>query len=239
MVILTHPQEVADTYKDTTLTHDTFVRNFFNQLGVTPVGMRKLFQDPRSFPAKEKSSSMLQNENPLHKAFANYQSELYKQQLHPGERLDVLQPKVLHYVNDSLQWDNLPSQHAPSSATVNTLHPGKIVSLSEWCREVLVKATARSFFGDAPLDIDPNFLQNFYDFDDVSWKITYNLPYLFAREAHASKDKLLDVLVEYLNLPHGKKEAACWLIKMLEKELREIGVGDRDIAAMLLLVFWV
>jgi len=30
MVVLTHPQEVADAYKIPTLYHDAFVRDFFN-----------------------------------------------------------------------------------------------------------------------------------------------------------------------------------------------------------------
>jgi hypothetical protein len=239
MVVLTHPQEVADAYKIPTLYHDAFVRDFFNQLGVSPVGMRKMFQDPRSFAAKEKSTSMLQNENPLYKCFTHYQSDLYKGKLHPGEQFDVFQGKILRYIDDSLQWDHLSSGPGATS-TINRIIPHeRTLSLSDWCREVIVKATTRAIFGDALLDIDPNFLQYFYDFDDESWKLTYQLPRFLSKDAHAVKDKILDVVVEFLKLPLGKTEDACWLVKMLGKEQRNIGIGERDIAAMLMVVFWV
>lgn len=239
MVILTHPQEVADAYKIPMLYHDAFVQGFFNQLGVSPIGMRKMFQDPRSFAAEGKPTSMLQNENPLYKCFTHYQSDLYKGQLHPGEQFDVLQRKIARNINDLLQWDDLPFGHGAASTTTRILPHERIMSLSEWCRGVIVKATTRAIFGDALLDIDPNFFQYFYDFDDESWKLLYQLPHFLSKDAHTVKDKILDVLVEFLRLPLEMREDACWMIKMLENEQRDIGIGERDIAAMLMVVFWV
>lgn len=239
MVILTHPQEVADAYKIPTLYHDDFVRDFFNQLGVSPIGMRKMFQDPRSFAVTEKSNSMLQNENPLYKCFTHYQSDLYKGQLHPGKQFEVLQAKILRCIDDSLQWDHLPSEPGATSTISRIMPYERTLSLSDWCREVIVKATTRVMFGDALLHIDPKFLQYFYDFDDESWKLTYQLPRFLSKDVHAVKDKILDVLVEFLKLPPDKTEDACWLVKMLVTEQRNIGIGERDIAAMLMVVFWV
>jgi len=46
-------------------------------------------------------------------------------------------------------------------------------------------------------------------------------------------------VVEFLKLSLEKTEDACWLVKMLGKEQRNIGIGERDIAAMLMVVFWV
>lgn len=168
MVVLTHPQEVVDAYKIPTLYHDAFVRDFFNQLGVSSVGMRKMFQDPRSFAVKEKSTSMLQNENPLYKCFTHYQSDLYKEQLHSEEQFDVFQGKILRYIDDSLHWNHLSSE-SDATSTINRIIPHeRTLSLSDWCREVIVKVITRVIFGDALLNIDSNFLQYFYDFDDES-----------------------------------------------------------------------
>ena len=239
MVIVTSPLDVAEVYKNTTLTHDVFVRSFFSQLGLSTEGMRKMFQDPRDFAIKNMKASLLQSENPLHKNFSHFQSDLYQQQLHTGKRLNVLQAKFLQYINGSLQWDKLPSGHTPSSAVEKTVPLEKVISLSQWCREVLVNAATRSLFGDAPLEIDPNFLQYFYDFDGESWKLLYQVPYFLAKDAHAVKDKILDVLVQFVRLRQEQKEDACWLIKTLEKESKYIGLAERDIAAMLLIVYWV
>jgi len=107
--------------------------------------MRKMFQDPRSFAAKEKSTSMLQNENPLYKCFTHYQSDLYKGQLHPGEQFDFFQGKILRHIDDSLQWDHLSSGPGATS-TINRIIPHeRTLSLSDWCREVIVKAPQEPF----------------------------------------------------------------------------------------------
>lgn len=187
----------------------------------------------------DRSKSLLQNENPLQKCLIHLNSDIYKQQLYPGEKLNVLQRRFLEYIDTSLRWNTLSSfcVSAPASNEVPCKEP--TFSLYKWCREVLIDAATRTFFGDILLEIDPAFTQHFNDFERNSWKLPYQYPQIFAKDVHAAKSKMLDTLMTYLSLPKEQRSDASWLIQTLENEQREICIPDRDIAALIVMGYWV
>ncbi len=50
---------------------------------------------------------LFERENPSQKPLCHLQSDLYKLQLHPGEKLDMMGAKFLQYINDHLRWESL------------------------------------------------------------------------------------------------------------------------------------
>ena len=240
MTILTLASDAAAAYKNTTsLNYDKFVQNLFNAFGVSPTTIERMYQSPEMFLEDHKSKSLLQSENPLHKCLIHLNSDIYKQQLHPGSRLDALQGKFLSYINKSLCWEKSSFWNVPSSTITKAPSSEVTVSLFQWCRGVLIDSATRTFFGDILLDISPDFTEHFFDYDENSWKLLYQYPRIFARDVHTAKSKMLDILVTYLNLSKEQKSDASWLIQTLENEQRDIGIDIRDIAAMIMMGYWV
>ena len=121
------------------------------------------------------------------------------------------------------------------SLTQNT----KTVSLLGWCREVLLDSATLSFFDERLVQIDPELYDSFFVFDELSWKLLFRYPRLFAHKMYAAKDRIIDALTIYFKLPPSERTGESWLISELEREMRNIGIGDRDIAAIIMPLYWV
>lgn len=243
MIILTAPQDTAAAYKETvSLSFDPFVKDLFQTYGISSATIDKMYQIPQALndATGGNAESRLQNENPLHKVLCHLQSDFYKLQLHPGEKLDDLGARFLRYIDENLQWDRLSPESNLPPTRLGLMHSGeKIVSLYRWSREVLVVSATKTFFGEKLLEIDPTFTQTFYDYDDESWKLLYKYPKIFARGVNVAKNKIVNVIEVYLNLPKEERRDASWIIQTLEAEQRGIGIDTRNIAAMMMLAYWV
>ena len=238
---MTSAEDAAAAYKNNDLKYDVFVQDLFKQLSMSPSSLERIYQSPEHFArdGDDQARSLLQNENPLHKCLLHFQSDLYKQQLHPGEKLDLLQDRFLGYINDHMRWESFSPVYVLPSASDKTSSGEETISLYKWCQEVLVDSASRTFFGDKLLEIDPTFTQTFSDYDDNSWKLLYQYPQILAKDAHGPKTKMLDTLETYLKLPKESRSDASWLIQTIEAEQRQIGNGDRDIAIILMSGYWV
>lgn len=240
LAILTSPRDVAAAYKNTeSLSYDIFVKNLFLTFGISSKAVHKMYQPPSELVQnsdEKKQMTMFQSENPLRKGLCHLQSDFYKQQLHPGEKLDFLGVKFMHYINCHLQWESLRGSYVLSPSATSTM---KTVSLYRWSREVLVNSASKTFFGKKILEIDPMFSDNFYDYDDQSWKLLYKYPRIFAKDVLSAKEKIVRTLMAYLQLPKEDRLDASWIIQTLEVEQSQIGIGNRDIAGMMMLAYWV
>ena len=174
------------------------------------------------------------NPNPGHKMLAHLCEDLYRQQLHPGKNLADLQRGFLHKIEASISWEQMPQ------SIVTSFSDGvRRVSLLRWCRQVLLESATRSFFGDRLLEIEPQLLQSFFDFDDNSWQLTYQLPWFLCMKMRAAKQVGIDALTKYFAMPRDQRIGEAWLVRSLESEMRNAGIGDKDIAAFVFMVYWV
>lgn len=174
------------------------------------------------------------NPNPMHMTLAHLCESFYRQQLHPGENFQILQTTFLHKIDQSLVWKNISDQIV-LSASART----KKVSLLGWCRTVLLDAATSSFFGDRLLQINPDLVQNFFDFDDNSWQLTYKLPRFLCKEMYAAKKAIVDTLTQHFQLAKEERPGAAWLIRNLEAEMKNVGIGEPDIATFVTMIYWV
>ncbi|MCJ1343208.1 hypothetical protein MMC31_001400, partial [Peltigera leucophlebia] len=113
------------------------------------------------------------------------------------------------------------------------------VSLLEWTRQVLLDGSTRAFFGDKLLEIDPDLFASFFYFDDNSWKLIYKIPRYWSSDVYAAKQKAQDALKVYFCLTKEQRPGEAWIIRTFEAELRGLGVDEPDIAAVIMMVFWV
>ena len=231
LYIITSPQDVSAVYKNTvSLTFDDYIRDMMYQFGGSEYAVQKMWQDP----SKDGEGTKLLSPNPLHKNLARLGEDFYRQQLHPGTNLEYLQSQFMPNIHKSLSYENISENIIISSTTGE-----KTVSPLGWVREVLLDSATRSFFGDRLLEIEPNMFQSFFDFDDNSWKLTYHLPRVFAKEMYGAKQQATEALVKYFQMPKDERPGAAWLVRTLETEMRNLGIQEADIACFLMMIYWV
>lgn len=199
--------------------------------GASPSAVEKMWRLPGV------SSPVAINPNPMNLSLAHLCLNFYRQQLHPGEKFDVLQTIFLQKIDQSVVWEKISDQIllSASAAAART----KKVSLLGWCRTILLDAATRSFFDDRLLQINPDLLQNFFDFDDNSWQLTYKLPRFLCKEMYAAKKISVDTLLQYFQLPREERPTDAWLVQNLEAEMDNAGIGKADLATFVMMIYWV
>lgn len=228
---MTSSKDVSTVFKNTEqLTFDDYIKDLMLQFGTTPEAVDKMWQAPTN---NNLNSTNLQP-NPRLKSFVHLSDSLYRQQLHPGEKLNTLQNIFLGNIYKSLTWETMLEKIIISS-TANE----RSVSLLEWTRQVLLDGATRAFFGDKLLEIEPNLFASFFYFDDNSWKLTYKIPRYWSNDVYASKQRAQDALKEYFCLPKEQRSGEAWIIRTFETELRGLGVDEPNIAAVMMMIFWV
>lgn len=228
LCIITSSQDVQAVYKNTlSLTFDDYIRDMMLSFEMTPLAVDKMWQTPSA-------KSALISPNPLNKSLVQLGEDFYKQQLYPGPKLEILQKTLMPSIHQSLRWDSI-SKNITRSSTSDT----KTLSLLGWCRDILLDSATRSFFGDRLLEVEPDLFQTFFDFDDNSWKLTYKLPRFMSQDMYKAKKKTMDALTAYFELPMEERSGSIWIIKTLEAEMRQLGIGSSDIASLMMMTFWV
>lgn len=224
LYILTSHEDVATAYKNTTtLDFGDVIKDLMVSFGVSRPGVERVF---------ESNHGLTQWYNPHSKSFFNLKSDFYHTQLHPGQQFQIIQGRFLGLIDDAMRSENL-AQDIMLASDTNT----KNASLFRWCQQVFLRANLRTFLGERILQMDPHFVQDFLDFDDNSWMIFYRWPN--AAVARNAKEKILTVLEAYLRLPKPERQGASWIIESMEDSQRQLGMKERDIAAVLMMFMWV
>ena len=107
--------DVVAAYKSTkTLAFDRVVYDLSITFGVSRTSMDKAYRKPTA--DDNILSSKLKVDNLQLKSLTQLNSDFYKIQLHPGEKLDFLQRKFLGYIDDSIRTEYLLGSYVLSLA---------------------------------------------------------------------------------------------------------------------------
>ena len=166
--------------------------------------------------------------------FTHVGERLCQRQLLPGEELAAIQEVFMNGIHESLLWGRITPLIVVCSTPVT-----KTISLLGWCREVLLESATRAFFGDRLLQIDPNLFHSFFKFDASSWKLNYGYPRALSKDMYAARDTIITALEIYFKLPKSERPGASFLINSFETEMRRLEIDDKDIAALVMPVYWV
>ncbi len=180
------------------------------------------------------TSNIHDSSNSSHGDFGHLGERLCRQQLLPDKELDILQTNLLIKIEQSLQW-HMMSKKIISSFTCKT----RTMSLLHWCREVLLDSATRAFFDERFMQMHSDLFESFFIFDESSWKVHFGYPRFLSKHMYAAKDRIIDALTAYFKLPRSERKGDSWLIGKLESEMRNLGVEDRDIAAIVMPLYWV
>ena len=222
---------MSTAYKNgTTLTYDPVIMDLMSAIGVSNSGIMDLYRQP-----KEKDpifDSSISCYNPQRKCLVHFQRNLYHHELSPGEKYNVLQERFLGLIDKAMSTQNLAQDRTPSSSSSDVLF-----SLRKFTQRVLTSAGTAAFFGERLLQLDPDFLQNFADFDDHNWMLWYKWPN--ASLMRTPKAKVLRTLERYLSLPKDQRSGTAWKIDKLEDSQKQLGMKIEDIAAVMMTLQWV
>lgn len=238
MIVIQTTQEVASIWKQTAMfTFEPFVEKIMGAFGINSMAVKNIFlQEPgHLIPPELKADTLLATSNPQGKCYFKMQSEWLKHQLHPAENgnLRTLQLKYSHFLSNSLLWGQMSRKY------VILAEPEReVISLKRFTREVLGDCAMRSFFGDQLFKTSPSFLSNYQTYEDDSWKIFFNYPRFVARKLHVLKDRALDDLVRFFDLPVKERPDLAWIFRTLTSELSNLGVEPRDRAGIVMMITW-
>lgn len=229
--VITSAEDVAAIYKNVeSFTFDIFVRDVMVAFGASPDAIDKMWL----FPSESGHGYAASVPNPSNKCLAQLTRDFHRQQLHPGDHQRELSDKFLFHIDGSLVWERISTE-----TVVRDDECLKRLSLKRWCGDVLLQAATKAFFGESLLEIQPDLLDNFVDFDDNSWMLMYRFPRFLAQAMYQAKDAAIDGLERYFQTPKECRRDAAWFVQTLETEQRRLGIGDRDIATIILMVYWV
>ena len=226
--VLTNSADVSVAYRNTTsLSFDIFAERLMKSCGCSTQAVKTMFEVPQSenseFP------------NPCGKRFTALTHDIHTRQLYPGENLDSMGNLFAQYFQDHLCQENIFARYAAPSRDSN---PKSSISLWQMCSQLLVNAGQNVYFGRILSDIDPTLARTFLHFDDLSWQLLFNMPRTLSREMHQSQDKLIDALDRYFLTSSTQRQDAAWSIGVLEREMRRLGLSNRELATMMMILYW-
>ena len=218
-------------YKNTsTLSFDSFIRDLHIGFGMSSDGVEIMWKTQGDSIQAEASKSF------SNKCLVHVGNKIHQSQLHPGPHLEDLTQQFLTQIEKRLLWESIKHMDIalPTEGTSVVALP-----LYKWCADVLVNAATRAFFGESLLRDNPELLQDFYAFDDDSWMLTYQYPRFLARNLHSAKTNITNAFTRYYQLPLEERSRACYHVRMQEARQREAALGERDMAIITQMFYWV
>jgi hypothetical protein len=201
--VLTSAADAAAMSKNTEeLVFDVYVKGMMASMGSSETGIAKMWQPRRP--------SQTGYPNPFGKPLGQLSEEIFRKQLHPGNHLTELQHRFLSNIDQSLTADGL-SGTGPGEKVVLSISPdGKhVFSLLQWTQATLLEGATNAFFGEALLACNPGLLDNFSEFDERSWQLSYKIPRPWSKKMQMAKQKSLDALTAYFQAPARQRPGAC------------------------------
>jgi hypothetical protein len=231
--VLTSAADAAAMSKNTReLVFDDYVKGMMASMGSSETGITKMWQ-PRL-------PSNIGYPNPLGKPLGQLSEEIFRKQLHPGNHLNELQHKFLGSIHQSLTAENLWNAGPEGKVILSSSPDGKCnVSLLQWIQTTLLEGATNAFFGEALLARNPGLLDNFSEFDERSWQLSYKIPHPWSKKMQMAKQRSLDALTAYFRSPIEERPGSCWLVRAMETEMRAAGIEEVDMAANLMMAYWV
>ncbi|KAL1966180.1 hypothetical protein VTN77DRAFT_4732 [Rasamsonia byssochlamydoides] len=236
-VVIRNTADIAAVWKNTTaLSYDPFTSRLLTAFGISPANVEKAYKhDPASLIRDDitREKSLLYNANPKKKSYIDLQSDWFKTQLLPGERLNHLQETYLTYLQQLLKFERFDDHFA-----VHSSGDGMTVALGKFCRYIVSRSAFRAFFGEELFEAEPDLIRLYQTWEDVSWKMFYNFPHFLAPELHEARRRVVAGLAKYYEMPESKRKNTIWLFRVIDQELKALDFSKEDRVGLVMLVCW-
>ena len=145
IVVISSPEDASKIFRDeTSFAFDPFIDSLYRTVGnVSEEGNLVLWRTPL-----EGFTSL--HPNPKGHVLVHTGNALLHKQLLDASNLQELTEKSLSYIERSLRWDSFFD-----SSVLRSEAETKVVSLHCLCRDVLLDAQVRAFFGKRSQELEP------------------------------------------------------------------------------------
>lgn len=226
------PEDVSAVYRNnTTLEFDTHVQDLFKSFDGSSDGIRKLRMPHHAMDTEPKKPSPLSDSNalpPPSDSVGLHIRQSYKQQLQPGDKLDVLEVKILRSLRKSLD-----AVHKKCISQGETT-----LSILQLTKATLLDTGTAALYGDQLISVCPDFITHFSNFDTNSWMLLYHYPGPLAGPCNIPKRKVLSALTAYFSLPPASRKDIAPFLQTIEAEQRKISLSNEDIASSAFIFYW-
>lgn len=227
LYVITKAEDVAAAYRNTTtFSFDVFIQQIMRETGVSQDGRNKMFQPPD--PAKAIFP------NPYNRPVARLAREMHIHQLFPSHLLPETGAEFIKFFNVNLTMDSL----AQRTRYVKPAEKGIEVSLQTFTSDLFANAGQEVYFGRRLREVNPNMTWDFLEFDDLTWQVLYNYPKILSGKMITARDRLIASMQAYFESPACERKDTVWFTPAMEKEMRALDTSDRDIACMMVTIYW-
>ncbi|KAH7136043.1 cytochrome P450 [Dendryphion nanum] len=226
--IVTHPNDVANCYKNTTtISYHHIIKDMYRYIHVSDEGVEKMFTLDPEAPHNRGQAK------PLMPAYAV--NELHRVQVHPGENFDdLLHNRFTPGITKCLDFDSALDH----PAVLNRSKDSFTVSSLELCNELFVRGTTEAFLGKSIWKVNPNLLKAFRQWERTNWKYMFQMPNFMSGDMMAARDEIIDTFVRYFRLPKEERSDCNLFIREAERLIREVDISELDMAKVFMLHFW-
>ena len=224
---------MAEVYKNNvTLSWDAMLNELLLGFGVSNEVIPRLWEKlPKEVLAKGRDDidpSKVPHISAIHSTL-----DLYKRQLLPGPRFEIINDSLTGYIDHYLEWSELTNAYKSQSGnSINNL------SLSALCSDVLVGAVTKSFFGPGIYEIEPNMTKALLDFNQDAWMLVFQYPQGPNSRLKKARRRILDAFENQIEGPEELRAGQAWLLRTVMDEQEAIGISAADRAAMMLMIYW-
>ena len=189
--VITDPGDVTLVYNSTTsLSFDSFLRDFLSEFSTTSSGIDKILQQRHT----SGSETPARTEPSIAQIAHNLQVSQTQ-----GNDLTILEQSISEFLQHNLLLENLGNGNTIQRCFLVTQAGSSYhVSLKRWIAEVFINAGQRAYFGENLSKLKPKLPQTLIEFDDLSWQVFYRYPKIFRRRLNALSKQILDSLGEYI-----------------------------------------
>lgn len=173
--------------------------------------------------------------NPDGKSLSRLSRDFHVHQLFPGNLLDEVGALFIDYFDKALTIDGL----AKSDRHVTFVSEDSVsVSLLGWLCDTVADSILDLYFGNLLRKIEPDFVKIFLEFETHSWRAFFRYPRFLGKKMFGPMDQVVDAIEKYFASPVEIRQDTVWFTPTLEKEMRNVGVGNRDMAIMMMTIYW-
>lgn len=228
--VVTKPEDVSEVYRNTTtLSFDIFAQEILDYLGCSKSSIQSMYE--------RTDSHQTIHPNPDGKSLARLSRDFHIHQLFPGSDnlLDQVGALFINYFDKALTADGL----AQRDRHVMFVDEDSVkVSLLGWLSDMVAESILDLYFGDLLRKIKPDFTKVFLEFDEHSWQAFFRYPRFLGKKMFAPLDQVVDAIEKYFEAPLEDRRDTVWYTSALEKEMRNVNVGNRDIGIMMMTIYW-
>jgi hypothetical protein len=226
--IVTKPEDVNVVYRNSsTLTFEIFAQEVLNDFGCSASAIKAMYGITDGNRKVFRSSDT--------KPPARMARDFHIHQLFPGNLLNDIGLEFITYYERTLNIEHLASRTKYATQT----GPGSIsVSMFALMSDIFTNAAQEAYFGSWLRMLEPRMADLLLEFDELGWQLLFRYPNLLTSKMRSAKDQVVDALEIYFETPQDMRTDTVWFTKALEAEMRRVGINNRDIAMMVMTIYW-